>query len=73
MTTESELKKWLEESGAEGLDKVGLDNFSDTGQGIKTLQDIKKGEVIMSIPSSLLWTVEEALKDPILSPMLIQR
>ncbi|CCC12973.1 hypothetical protein SMACR_06115 [Sordaria macrospora] len=64
------MESWLKESGAVGLDGLELADFPDTGRGVKTLRPFKEGEKILTIPSSILWTVEHAYADPLLGPAL---
>ena len=64
------MENWLKLSGAAGLDDLELADFPLTGRGVKTLRPFKKGEKILTIPSSILWTVKHAHADPLLGPAL---
>lgn len=64
------LHEWLENGGAEGLSWLQLDDFPDTGRGVKTLRPLKCNDVILTIPGSYLWTVDAANDDPILGPAI---
>lgn len=64
------MEGWLKQSGAAGLDALELADFPAIGRGIKTLQHFKEGERILTIPSSVIWTVEHAYADPLLGPAL---
>src|SRR5689334_16330894 len=64
------MENWLKQSGAKGLDGLELANFPATGRGVRTLRRFKKGEEILTIPSSALWTVEHAYANPLLGPAL---
>jgi hypothetical protein len=64
------MERWLKVSGAVGLDDLELANFPVTGRGVRTLRHFKEGERILTIPSSILWTVEHAYADSLLGPAL---
>lgn len=64
------MESWLKSSGAVGLDGLELAEFPVTGRGVKTLRRFKERERILTIPSSILWTVEHAHNDPLLGPAL---
>ncbi|KAK4148148.1 uncharacterized protein C8A04DRAFT_33652 [Dichotomopilus funicola] len=64
------MDSWLRQSGAVGLNSLELADFPLTGRGVKTLKPFKDGETILTIPSSILWTVEHAHADPLLGPAL---
>jgi hypothetical protein len=64
------MKRWLERSGASGLDDLELTDFSDTGRGVRTLRRFDEGEKILTIPHGVLWTVKHAYADPVLGPAL---
>lgn len=66
-----QLRAYLEENGA-SITGVTLDDFSDTGRGVKAILPLNAGDVILSIPFDLLWTVDAAFKDPDLGPILLQ-
>ncbi|RUP49061.1 hypothetical protein BC936DRAFT_143374 [Jimgerdemannia flammicorona] len=64
------LQEWLEKNGAKGLDHLVLEEFPETGRGIKTLRALKAGDEILTIPGAVLWTVDAANTDPLLGPIL---
>jgi len=64
------MKSWLKQSGAKGLGGLELADFPATGRGVRTLRRFKKREEMLTIPSSVLWTVEHAYADPLLGPAL---
>lgn len=64
------MEDWLRRSGAVGLDSLELSDFPVTGRGLKALRRFAKGETILTIPSSVLWTVEGAYGDALLGPAL---
>lgn len=64
------MEHWLKRSGAVGLDDLELADFPVTGRGVRTLRRFKKGERILTIPHSILWTVEHAYADSLLGPAL---
>ena len=64
------MERWLKVAGAVGLDDLELANFPIVERGIRTLRDFKKGENILTIPRSALWTVEHAYADSLLGPAL---
>ena len=64
------MQSWLKASGAAGLEGVELANFPIAGRGLEALRHFKKGERILTIPHSVLWTVENAYSDPLLGPIL---
>ena len=64
------MESWLKESGAAGLDDLELANFQVTGRGVRSLQNHKVGERVLTIPCGNLWTVEHAYADPLLGPAL---
>jgi hypothetical protein len=64
------MESWLKSSGAVGLDGLELANFPVTGRGVRTLRRFKERERILTIPASILWTVEHAHDDPLLGPAL---
>jgi hypothetical protein len=64
------MERWLKVSGAVGLDDLELTNFPVTGRGVRTLRHFKEGERILTIPSSILWTVEYVYADSLLGPAL---
>ena len=64
------MESWLKDSGAVGLDDLELANFQVTGRGVRSLQDYKEGESVLTIPYGILWTAENAYTDPLLGPAL---
>lgn len=64
------MERWLEQSGAIGLDGLELATFPATGRGVRTLRRFKRGDEILTIPRSVLWTVEHADADALLGPAL---
>ncbi|CAJ0765484.1 12967_t:CDS:2 [Entrophospora sp. SA101] len=66
----TELQKWLESGGAKGYNWLQLEDFPDTGRGLKTLRPLKYNDLVLTIPSTFLWTVDGALDDPILGPVI---
>jgi hypothetical protein len=64
------LQEWLENGGAEGLSWLQLENFPDTGRGVKTLRPLKFNDVVLTVPGSFLWTVDAAYDDPVLGPII---
>ncbi|KAJ3417286.1 hypothetical protein HDV05_005742 [Chytridiales sp. JEL 0842] len=50
--------------------KARIHTFPATGRGLQATQDIKKGDLILSVPSEYLWTTEAALKEPVLGGIL---
>uniref|UniRef100_U9SLF9 SET domain-containing protein n=1 Tax=Rhizophagus irregularis (strain DAOM 181602 / DAOM 197198 / MUCL 43194) TaxID=747089 RepID=U9SLF9_RHIID len=66
----TKLREWLENGGAEGLSWLQLEDFPDTGRGVKTLRPLKSGDIVLTIPGSFLWTVDAAFDDPILGPII---
>ena len=64
------MERWLEASEATGLERVELADFPTVGRGLRALSDFKAGDKILTIPSSVLWTVENAYSDSILGPVL---
>ncbi|CAG8634668.1 11086_t:CDS:2 [Funneliformis caledonium] len=69
MTT-TKLQEWLEDGGVKDLNWLQLEEFPDTGRGVKTLRPLKLNDVILTIPGSYLWTVDAAFDDPILGPAI---
>ncbi|CAG8681342.1 12167_t:CDS:2, partial [Acaulospora morrowiae] len=63
-------QEWLENGGAKGLSSLQLEDFLDTGRGVKTLRSLKSNDLILTIPGSFLWTVDAAIDDPILGPVI---
>lgn len=66
----TKLREWLENGGAEGLSWLQLEDFPDTGRGVKTLRPLKSGDIVLTIPGSFLWTVDATFDDPILGPII---
>jgi hypothetical protein len=66
----TKLREWLENGGAEGLSCLQLEDFPDTGRGVKTLRPLKSGDIVLTIPGSFLWTADAAFDDPIFGPTL---
>jgi hypothetical protein len=64
------MESWLKSSGAVGLDGLELADFPVTGRGVRTLRRFKEREKILTIPASILWTVDHAHDDPLLGPAL---
>jgi len=64
------IESWLKQSGASGLDDLELTDFSDTGHSVRTLQQFKEKEKILTIPRGVLWTVKYTYADPFLGPAL---
>ncbi|CAG8546370.1 13188_t:CDS:2 [Ambispora leptoticha] len=64
------LQEWLGKGGAEGLSWLQLENFPDTGRGVKTLRPLKLNDVVLTIPGSFLWTIEAAFDDSVLGPII---
>jgi len=64
------MESWLKQSGATGLDGLELADFPATGRGVRALRRFKEGGEILTIPRSVLWTVEHAYADPLLGPAL---
>ncbi|CAG8603087.1 9750_t:CDS:2 [Ambispora gerdemannii] len=64
------LQEWLEKGGAEGLGWLQLENFPDTGRGVKTLRPLKFNDVVLTIPGSFLWSVDAAFDDSVLGPTI---
>ncbi|KID85169.1 histone-lysine N-methyltransferase [Metarhizium guizhouense ARSEF 977] len=64
------METWLEQSGAVGLDGLEVADFPVTGRGVKARRRFKQGERILTIPSSLHWTVKHAQNDSLLGPAL---
>ncbi|KAK6510245.1 hypothetical protein TWF481_004962 [Arthrobotrys musiformis] len=64
------MESWLKESGAVGLDDLKFANFPATGRGLGSRRHFKEGERILTLPSSILWTVEHAYADSIIGPVL---
>lgn len=64
------LREWLEKGGTEGLSQLQLEEFPITGRGVKALRSFKPNDIILSVPGSFFWTVDAALDDPILGPVL---
>lgn len=64
------MEKWLESSGAVGLDGLELADFPVTGRGVRTRRRFREGERILTIPRGVLWRVEHAFADPLLGPAL---
>ncbi|KAJ1559660.1 hypothetical protein HK096_011510, partial [Nowakowskiella sp. JEL0078] len=60
------FQKNLEKVGVKNISRYYLYNFPGTGRGLQTKQEIKKDEVILTVPKSLLWSVDSALAHPIL-------
>ncbi|KAF0430334.1 SET domain-containing protein [Gigaspora margarita] len=65
-----ELQKWLINGGAEGLSWLQLEDFPDTGRGVKTLRPLKSQEVVLTIPESFLWTADVATNDPVIGTVI---
>lgn len=64
------METWLRNSGALGLDDVEVADFPITGRGVRARRSFKKGEKILTIPSSTLWTAQKAYTDSLLGPAL---
>ncbi|KAL6907343.1 SET domain-containing protein [Trichoderma evansii] len=64
------MDNWLKESGAAGLDDLGLADFPVTGRGVRALRSFKQGDRILTVPGDSLWTVEHAYADSLLGPVL---
>ncbi|CAG8686266.1 14634_t:CDS:1, partial [Cetraspora pellucida] len=64
------LQEWLVNGGVEGLSLLQLEDFPDTGRGVKTLQSLKSHDVVLTVPGSLLWTVDVALSDPVIGTVI---
>ncbi|KAJ3085517.1 hypothetical protein HK102_014086 [Quaeritorhiza haematococci] len=64
------LARWLISLGATGLENIALNIFPSTGRGIQTLKPLKKGDTVLSIPVSAVWSTQTALEDPALGPIL---
>src|SRR5689334_10155241 len=54
----------LDERNAKGLSGVDLHDFESTGRGLRALRPFKKGDTVLVIPESLLWTLAAAHADP---------
>jgi hypothetical protein len=55
-----------------GQSAVSISTFSETGRGLKALQNFKQGETILSAPNEALWTKQHALREPHLGEILKQ-
>ena len=64
------MESWVKESGAVGLDDLEVADFQVTGRGVRSLHYFKEGERLLTIPSGILWTAENAYADPLLGPAL---
>ena len=64
------MERWLEASGAAGLESVELADFPPLGRGLRARRHFRKGEKILTVPHSVLWTVENAHTDSLLGPIL---
>ncbi|CAG8587421.1 17165_t:CDS:2 [Dentiscutata heterogama] len=64
------LQEWLVNGGAEGLDWLQLEDFPDTGRGVKTLRPLKSKDVVLTIPGSFLWTADVATSDPVIGTVI---
>lgn len=65
-----QLQAWLEAKGAKGLAYLALEDFPETGRGVKTLRSLKAGDELLTIPGAVLWTADAAAADPLLGPVL---
>jgi hypothetical protein len=65
------MERWLKQAGASGLDDLELDDFWDTGRGLRTLRRFEEGDRILTIPHGVLYTVKRAYADPVLGPALL--
>ncbi|CAI2185996.1 2001_t:CDS:2 [Funneliformis geosporum] len=66
----TKLQEWLEDGGIKDLNWLQLEDFPDTGRGVKTLRPLKLNDVVLTIPGSYLWTVDAAFDDPLLGPAI---
>ena len=64
------MERWLKVAGSVGLDDLELARFPIIGRGVRALRQFRKGEKILTIPRSILWTVEHAYADSLLGPAL---
>ncbi|CAG8548628.1 12137_t:CDS:2 [Racocetra persica] len=64
------LQEWLVNGGVEGLSWLQLEDFPDTGRGVKTLRSLKSHDVILTVPGSFLWTVDAAFSDPVIGTVI---
>ena len=64
------MERWLEASGARGLDDLELAKFPIVGRGVRALRHFKEGKTILTIPHGNLWTVKHAYADSLLGPAL---
>lgn len=60
-----DLINWLQSHKAK-VDGVDLHDFPETGRGLRATKSFKRGEVILQIPESVLWTEEKAKSHPVL-------
>lgn len=64
------LTQLLADAGVKGLSDLELQDFPDTGRGVKTKIPLKQNDEILKVPGELLWTTDLALADPHLHPIL---
>ncbi|OAA53709.1 Rubisco LS methyltransferase, substrate-binding domain protein [Cordyceps fumosorosea ARSEF 2679] len=65
------MEAWLEDSGADGLDKVEVADFPlTTGRGVRAKCDLNKGDKILTIPAPCLWTIKRARNDELFGTVL---
>ena len=64
------LEASLSEAGVWGLSNLELSEFPDTGRGVRSLSALRRGDPILELPPSVLWTSARALADPTLGPVL---
>ena len=66
-----EFLSWLHEHGAQ-FPKVQFPSSTPLGRGATALGDIETNEVMITIPSRLMVSEQNALLDPTLGPILLQ-
>ncbi|CAG8640871.1 1935_t:CDS:2, partial [Scutellospora calospora] len=64
------LQEWLIGGGVEDLSWLQLEDFPDTGRGVKTLRPLKSHDVVLTVPGSFLWTADVAISDPVIGTVI---
>ncbi|CAG8617027.1 17412_t:CDS:2 [Cetraspora pellucida] len=64
------LNEWLETGGVKGLSVLQLEDFSNTGYGVKMLQLFNSHNVILTVPKSLLWMADVAFSNLVIGTVI---